>query len=611
MIVAITTSWADDVTWDFTDLTATSFTSNKSYSFKATDGTTEMRYSAGSSDAIEVKNNSSYLKENGKTGSGTVYDIDETTNVGKTRLIRLYVTGKGTLTINCNGTNGVYKVLDGATNGTTLISSLSANNESDEIEVENFLWIETSTKGYITTIVWSPSSASTVAPATPTFSTDGGNVNGKSTITIASENATKIFYLWSDEATAPEAGDASYTAVNGASYDFKVPNATATKYLHAYGWNNYNTSTNSDIKSAAFNVTKVTFVKTWDFTNTPADVLEALGNTDNWNYEDPRYTNKSAVADKTDLGSITADSWSGLQVGKSGGINSGNLRINKDAYIQMNGGSHYFIIKDLEAGDVVRVRCQSANQTSDRSLTVSGATPTSASAPKSNNGYADTELTVSSDGDLTLTNNGGGVNVMAITVNAELPAVPTVAVSTSTGNTYATYVTSTALDFSAVSDEMTAYIVTADNTSSVTTEAVEKVPANTALLIKTATAGASVNVPYAAGATAISNNKLKYSASDMTISEAQATVKQYYGFFKVGEKYGFAPMSAGTLAAKKAYLDYGEEGNTLQFISLDFDEATAVEAVAEAKAEAVTPVKVIKNGKLFIGNYNVAGQQVK
>lgn len=43
------------------------------------------------------------------------------------------------------------------------------------------------------------------------------------------------------------------------------------------------------------------------------------------------------------------------------------------------------------------------------------------------------------------------------------------------------------------------------------------------------------------------------------------------------------------------------------------DEApTAVEAVAESKAEAkAAPVKVLKDGKLFIGNYNVAGQQVK
>ena len=39
--------------------------------------------------------------------------------------------------------------------------------------------------------------------------------------------------------------------------------------------------------------------------------------------------------------------------------------------------------------------------------------------------------------------------------------------------------------------------------------------------------------------------------------------------------------------------------------------ATAVESVAEVKAEAKKAVKFIKNGKLYIGNYNIAGQQVK
>ena len=156
----------DDIVWDFSNLSAQDFTNNRSYSFNATDGTTEMRYSSGSSDKVIAKDGSTsgYLKENGNTGSGTVYDIDGTTNIGKTRLIRLYVTGTGTLTINCNGTNnGVYKVYNSnatntaASSSTALISSLSANTESSEITVTNGLWIETTTKGYITSIVWSPS----------------------------------------------------------------------------------------------------------------------------------------------------------------------------------------------------------------------------------------------------------------------------------------------------------------------------------------------------------------------------------------------------------------------------------------------------------------------
>lgn len=172
--------WATDVVWDFTDRTATSFTSNKSYSFMATDGTTEMRYSAGSSDAIIAKNGTTagYLKENGTTGSGTVKDIDETTNVGKTRLIRLFVSGRGKLTINCNASQkGKYKVLNGSSSGTTLISALGADTASATINVTTSpIWIETTTKGYITSIVWTPAVKYTV-----TYDLDGGLYDGSST----------------------------------------------------------------------------------------------------------------------------------------------------------------------------------------------------------------------------------------------------------------------------------------------------------------------------------------------------------------------------------------------------------------------------------------------
>lgn len=226
----------------------------------ATDGTTEMRYSSGSSDAIVAKVSSSpgYLKENGTTGNATVKDIDGETSVGRTRLIRLYVSGKGKLTINCNGTNGEYKVLDGSTSGTTLISQLSANTQSSEITVTNFLWVETTKKGYINTIVWSPTAAADAAPETPIFTPDGGDKDGRTTVTIASINASKIFYVWTNSSEAPAVGDASYTEATGGSCSVSVPNETnAAKYLHAYGWNTYNTESTSDIYSKSFNITKV------------------------------------------------------------------------------------------------------------------------------------------------------------------------------------------------------------------------------------------------------------------------------------------------------------------------------------------------------------------
>ena len=66
-------------------------------------------------------------------------------------------------------------------------------------------------------------------------------------------------------------------------------------------------------------------------------------------------------------------------------------------------------------------------------------------------------------------------------------------------------------------------------------------------------------------------------------------------------------VTAGTVSI--GYPDGAVNIYSLKFIP---EGVTAVEAVAEAKAEAAPKVvKVLKNGKLYIGNYNVAGQQVK
>lgn len=103
--------WGDDVVWDFTQNTEISLNNNQTYSFLAKDGKTEMRYTAGSRDALEA----TYLKENGKTSSGSAKDLDGKTSVGKNRLIRLFVSGKGKLTISCDKTTvGTYKLYDGS-----------------------------------------------------------------------------------------------------------------------------------------------------------------------------------------------------------------------------------------------------------------------------------------------------------------------------------------------------------------------------------------------------------------------------------------------------------------------------------------------------------------
>ena len=96
------------------------------------------------------------------------------------------------------------------------------------------------------------------APATPEFTPNGGDVNGGSKVSIASTDAQKIYYAWTNSATAPaQDAEETWTETTGDSYEFTIPNVTANMYLHAYGWNNYNTSSTSSTNTAAFNVTKV------------------------------------------------------------------------------------------------------------------------------------------------------------------------------------------------------------------------------------------------------------------------------------------------------------------------------------------------------------------
>ena len=77
----------------------------------------------------------------------------------------------------------------------------------------------------------------------------------------------------------------------------------------------------------------------------------------------------------------------------------------------------------------------------------------------------------------------------------------------------------------------------------------------------------------------------------------------------------FKTFTGATFNANKAFLVKHEivdamAGNTLEIV---FEgEATAITDVnANENADAVAPAKVIKNGQLFIGNFNVAGQRVQ
>ncbi len=160
-----------------------------------------------------------------------------------------------------------------------------------------------------------------------------------------------------------------------------------------------------------------------------------------------------------------------------------------------------------------------------------------------------------------------------------------------------------------VTSGATAYTATLDGT----TVTLNEVAANTVIgkgtgIVLVGTQGeTAVLTPTTEDAASISGNSLVGVNAETTSIEANA-----YVLASNGTKTSFVNAGDyGTVTAlmNKAYIVYsGSNSLDIQFEG----EATAINNVdANDNANSVAPVKVIKNGKLFIGNYNVAGQLVK
>ena len=179
---------------------------------------------------------------------------------------------------------------------------------------------------------------------------------------------------------------------------------------------------------------------------------------------------------------------------------------------------------------------------------------------------------------------------------------PTLATANITLNSkgFATYSKATDFTFSGAQ----AYKMALDEEAKTITgtEVTGKIYAGEGILFK-GEAGATVTITGATWATAQENNSLKGS----TQFDGTTAAKPTYCYTLSGDT--FKKFTGTSFNDNKAYI---EGTKTLSSLTIVFEgeEATSVEAIAEA-AEAVAPVKVIKNGKLYIGNYNVAGQQVK
>ena len=133
---------------------------------------------------------------------------------------------------------------------------------------------------------------------------------------------------------------------------------------------------------------------------------------------------KNTLFDFTANGS-PLEGFNGLKVSRTNDLGAGNVRIDVNNRLSLNGGSIYLVIPNLKEGDIVYVDFASAGSSEgDRTLTVTNGTGENLTS-NINTDRKIGKITVTADGNLTITQNNG-MNYYRIFVNpAEVPTVPT------------------------------------------------------------------------------------------------------------------------------------------------------------------------------------------
>ena len=170
---------------------------------------------------------------------------------------------------------------------------------------------------------------------------------------------------------------------------------------------------------------------------------------------------------------------------------------------------------------------------------------------------------------------------------------------------------------STVPADVTAYTVTPTTSSKVTLSPVEAgatIPAYKGLIIVAEPGNHTFTQKFTEGTSTYDTGTGLLATGAVTRNSA-ATEGEFYYFAIIDsthKKVGFKKCAEGaTLAANRAYLPGAKIPAASTTLPISFEgEETAINGVAEEASNAA-PVKVVKNGQLFIGNYNVAGAQVK
>lgn len=409
----------DPVTWIVNDKNTlkngASFVANANNTFVSTDETgSELLYVAGSS--CKIADGSL------KMGGATQFADG---SLGNRYFVLPPLTGAGTLTVTygSSNTSDITVSTSKAKNDPALATITKASNSVRLTDLNNtVLYLYATSKAYINSITWTPE-----APDTR-LASEFALTSGEE-VTIDVDETSAITYEKNAGTVTFESDNTDVATVSADGTITGVANGVATITVTDPG--------NSEYKSATKTVTVTVGTgiedresQTWDFTTTSSADLTALAADANWVYDETkqRYSynvkiTKNTLFDFTANGS-PLEGFNGLKVSRTSDLGTGNVRIDVNNRLSLNGGSIYLVIPNLKEGDIVYVDFASAGSSEgDRTLTVTNGTGENLTS-NINTDRKIGKITVTADGNLTITQNNG-MNYYRIFVNpAEVPTIP-------------------------------------------------------------------------------------------------------------------------------------------------------------------------------------------
>ena len=190
-------------------------------------------------------------------------------------------------------------------------------------------------------------------------------------------------------------------------------------------------------------------------------------------------------------------------------------------------------------------------------------------------------------------------SVNGIKGTSEISAVSVPAVVTAAG--YATFAAKAAVDFTG--KEIKAYVAEPNGTTGVTFTQVNKIPANTGVLLYKA-GGATEEIPVTTESTDYLGNNVFVPGTGIAVASVIETTKHNYILNNKGGAIGFYRANGRTVAKNRAYIQIDESiwgsSNVKEFIALPGFDETGIEAI-----DSLTPSPV-SEGSIF----NLAGQRL-